>query len=163
MTSVIRPAGIALALALAGCSAEPAQQAPTPVETQAANVDPDSGLELIDVTVTTDEGSHTFVTEIAATPEQQQRGMMFRNEMGADEGMLFPYDQAADRGFWMRNTFIPLDIIFIAEDGTIINIGEGEPYNEESVRSEAPAIAVFEIPGGRSEELGIEPGDRVSW
>ena len=163
-----KPFGLVAALALVACNGETAEATPEPTtaagETAANdNVDPDSGLEVIDVTVTTDEGTHTFRTEVAATDQQKARGMMFRSEMAPDTAMLFPYAEPRDLGFWMRNTSLELDIIFIAEDGTIINIEAGEPYNEESVFSEAPAIAVLELLGGTSAELGIEPGDSVSW
>ncbi|MGB3167443.1 MAG: DUF192 domain-containing protein [Alteraurantiacibacter sp.] len=167
MTTTIRFGGLVFALVLAGCGSEASEPAPAPAPTEDAvadaNVHPTSGLQLIDVTVMTDEGSHTFRTEVADTPAAQGRGMMFRANMGENEAMLFPYDVPGDKGFWMKNTSVPLDIIFIAEDRTIINIGAGEPFNETSVRSEAPAIAVLEIPQGRSEQLGIEPGDSVDW
>ena len=155
------------ALALAACGSEDAEPSAQGTTAPAANDNAvaraESGLEVIPVTVTTEEGSHTFQTEIAATRQEQSRGMMFRTEMGEDEAMIFPYEVADMRSFWMKNTFIPLDIIFIAEDGTIINIADGVPYNENSVASEAPAIAVLELSGGRAEELGIGPGDRVEW
>lgn len=157
------PLTAALMLAFAACSPQAAEQVPEQSAASAANVDPESGLEVIPVTVTTSTGAHTFQTEVAATREQQSRGMMFRNEMGPDEAMLFPYDQPEILGFWMRNTVLPLDIIFIDEDGKIINIADGIPYNEESVYSDREAVAVLELIGGRSEELGIAPGDSVEW
>lgn len=168
MTALFKPLGLVAALALVACNGEPAEATAEPAAPTAAapandNVDPDSGLEVIDVTVTTDEGTHTFRTEVAASDEQKARGMMFRSEMAPDTAMLFPYEAPRDLGFWMRNTSLELDIIFIAEDGTILNIEAGEPYNEESVFSAAPAIAVLELLGGTAEELGIEAGDTVSW
>jgi len=154
----------ALALPLLACSPQAAEQVPAP--TGSASVQEErsaAGLEIISVTVTTDTDSHVFRTEVAATREQQSRGMMFRTQMAPDEAMIFPYETPDMLGFWMKNTVLPLDIIFIDDDGMIINIGEGIPYNEESVTSERPAIAVLELAGGRSKELGIEPGDRVEW
>lgn len=178
MIALIKPFGMALAVwalavcALAACNGEQADSAAQPAANTAQaqistvandNVDPDSGLEVINVTVTTAEGEHVFRTEIAATEEQKARGMMFRDEMAPDTAMLFPYDEPRDLGFWMRNTFIPLDIIFIDSDGTIINIEDGVPFNEDSVFGDAPAVAVLELLGGTAEELGIAPGDAVSW
>ena len=97
-------------------------------------------------------------------PQQEQaRGLMFRAEMGADEGMIFPYDPPEPLSFWMRNTVLPLDIIFIGTDNRVLNIAEGVPYNENSVFSDGPAIGVLELNRGRSEELGIGPGDLVEW
>lgn len=155
----------ALALPLLACSPQAAEQVPeaSGSAVAAANTHPVSGLEVIPVTVTTASGAHVIQAELAASREAQRQGLMFRTEMGPDEGMLFPYDEPEMMGFWMRNTVIPLDIIFIDETGTIINIEPGVPYNEESVESERPGIAVLELNGGRSEELGIAPGDKVEW
>lgn len=123
----------------------------------------EAGLALIDVTVVSGETRHTFTTEVAASQAEQAKGMMFRTEMGDGEGMLFPSYEAQARSFWMKNTPLPLDIIFIGPDRRITNIGDGVPYSTDSVFSEGPALAVFEIRGGLSEELGIEPGDLVEW
>lgn len=153
----------ALALPLLACSPQAGEQVPAPTGTAAQPARSAAGLEIIPVTVTTDTGRHVFRTEVAATREEQSRGMMFRTQMAPDEAMIFPYEEPDMLGFWMRNTVLPLDIIFIDEDGFIINIGDGIPYNEESVTSDRPAIAVLEIAGGLSKELGIAPGDRVEW
>jgi uncharacterized membrane protein (UPF0127 family) len=85
--------------------------------------------------------------------------------MGADEGMLFPYeDDPHVLGFWMRNTVLPLDIIFITPDRRVLNIAANAvPYSEASLRSTGVAAAVLELNGGRAAALGIAPGDRVSW
>lgn len=153
-----------LALPLLACSQQAAEQVPEATgSVVAATLHQVSGLEVIPVTVTTASGAHVFQAELAASREAQGRGLMFRTEMGPDEGMLFPYDEPDIMSFWMRNTVIPLDLIFIDEDGTVINIAAGIPYNEESVSSERPGIAVLELNAGRSEELGIAPGDKVEW
>ena len=89
---------------------------------------------------------------------------MFRTEMGADEGMLFPYEQPQMLSFWMRNTVLSLDLIFIGQDRRVINIAANAvPYSEESIPSDAPAIAVLELNAGRAEALGIVPGSKVDW
>ena len=123
----------------------------------------EAGLTLIDVTVVSGDQRHSFVTELAATNAQQARGMMFRTEMGDDEGMLFPSYTPQARSFWMKNTPLALDIIFVGIDGRITNIEAGVPYSTDSVFSDGPASAVFEIRGGLSEELGIKPGDMVEY
>ncbi|MHA7821043.1 MAG: DUF192 domain-containing protein [Erythrobacter sp.] len=151
---------VAAACAPQGAAGEPA--AVPSAQSQAA-VHPESGLALIDVTVVSGDERHTFVTEVADSQEAQAKGMMFRTEMGDDEGMLFPSYEAQARSFWMKNTPLPLDIIFIGPDRRITNIGEGVPYSTDSVFSEGPALAVFEIRGGLSAELGIGPGDLVEW
>ncbi len=83
-----------------------------------------AGLEQIPLTVESGPGTHRFVVEVARTPEQQARGLMHRQTLAADRGMLFPYDPPRPASFWMKNTLIPLDIIFIRQDGSIANIAE---------------------------------------
>ncbi len=162
---MVRMVAILAGLMLASCSPAAATQDPPPAPAQstAPAVDPDSGLTLIEVTVVSDDTRHSFVTELADTNEAQARGMMFRTEMGDDEAMLFPSYEPQLRSFWMKNTALPLDIIFIGPDMRITNIEAGVPYLEESVSSDGPALAVLEIIGGRSEQLGIAPGDLVEF
>lgn len=152
-----------LAAAIAACSPQAAEQVPEQTAMATENVHPISGLEIIPVTVTTSTGTHVIQAELADTIEAQQRGLMFRNEMGPDEGMIFPYEEPEVLSFWMRNTVLPLDLIFIDENRTVINIGDGIPYNEVSVVADREGIAVLELIAGRSEELGIAPGDSVEW
>jgi uncharacterized membrane protein (UPF0127 family) len=162
---MVRIAALISGLALAACSPVGAAQdaPPAPAQAAEASVHPESGLELIDVTVVSGAERHTFTTELADTNEAQAMGMMFRTEMGDDEGMLFPSGTPQARSFWMKNTPLPLDIIFIGPDSRITNIEDGVPYSQDSVFSEGPALAVFEIRGGLSEELGIRAGDLVEW
>lgn len=109
-----------------------------------------------------DGSEHAFEVELALTNEQRARGLMFREQMAPDHGMLFIFKDEQLRSFWMRNTLIPLDIIFVRSDGRIINIvANAEPKTETQRRSTGPAKAVFEIIGGRAAELGIAPGDIV--
>ena len=115
------------------------------------------------MTVVSGDERHSFTTEVAASQQEQQRGLMFRTELADDEGMIFPSYVPQARSFWMKNTPLPLDLIFIGPDNRITNIGHGEPYSVASIPSDGPALAVFEIRGGLSEELGIEPGDLVEW
>ena len=89
---------------------------------------------------------------------------MFRTAMGADEGMIFPYDPPQTVSFWMKNTVIPLDIIYIGPDHRVINIAANAvPYSEASLPSLGPVIAVLELNGGRAKQLGIAAGSRVDW
>ena len=89
---------------------------------------------------------------------------MFRESLPENGGMIFPFEFPRLASFWMRNTMIPLDMIFIRADGTIANIArETEPYTLDSYHSSEPVIAVLEIAGGRSAELGIDAGDYVAW
>ncbi|HUP67014.1 MAG TPA: DUF192 domain-containing protein [Sphingomicrobium sp.] len=107
-------------------------------------------------------GEHRFTVEVASTPEQQERGLMFRRSMAPDRGMIFPYAPPQVVGFWMRNTLIPLDMIFVRADGTIARIATAKPLDETSVSSGEPVTMVLEIRGGRAAELGIKEGDAVA-
>ncbi len=119
-------------------------------------------LPLEDLVVETASGPHAFRVQIAATPEQKRTGLMFRTNMPAGEGMLFTYKYPEVAGFWMRNTYISLDIIFIRADGTIANIAHNTvPMSLDSLNSAGHVTGVLEINGGLADELGIEPGDKV--
>lgn len=115
-----------------------------------------------EVTVMSATGAHSFTVEIADDAAERTRGLMFRREMADDAGMLFLFDEAAPRSFWMSNTYISLDIIYIGEDGRIVNIAERTtPFSERSIPSLGPAIAVLEVNGGISERLQFAAGDEV--
>lgn len=130
---------------------------------QARQVAP-SGLDLIPLTIHSDGTAHRFTVEVARTPAEQSRGLMFRQSLGPDEGMLFPFEPPRPAGFWMKNTLIPLDMVFIRSDGSIARIAANTvPHSLESVESGEPVAAVLELRGGRAAELGIEEGDRVEW
>lgn len=124
-----------------------------------------AGLEQVPLTVTTAAGkSHRFTVEVARTPEEQAQGLMNRQSLAPDQGMIFPMDPPRDASFWMKNTYIPLDMIFVRADGTIARIEENTvPLSLEPVLSMEPVAAVLELAGGRASELGIRAGDRVSW
>ena len=109
-----------------------------------------------------DFGSARFTVELAITPEEQARGLMFRETMGRNAGMLFVYDRETPVSFWMRNTRIPLDMIFVDDEGRVIKVHpEAVPGDETPIPSGGPARAVLEINGGMAETLGIAPGDEL--
>jgi uncharacterized membrane protein (UPF0127 family) len=121
-------------------------------------------LKQVPLTIQSASGTHRFTVEVAETPEQQAQGLMNRQSLGPDRGMIFPRNPPGDASFWMKNTLIPLDIIFIRADGTIARIAENTvPLSLDPVPSLEPVVAVLEIAGGRSAELGIKAGDTVSW
>lgn len=156
----------AAALAVA-CSpqagAEAAAAATTDVNA-ATDRHPVSGLEVIPLAVASGDERHEFAVEVARTAQEQARGLMFRTELGPNAGMLFPRTPPDVASFWMKNTPLPLDIIFIGADGRILNIAANTvPYSLGSVSATGLTSAVLEIPGGRAAELGIEPGDAVEW
>jgi uncharacterized membrane protein (UPF0127 family) len=149
-------------LALAACS--PAASGAAQSTQGAVAMHPESGLEVIPLTVTSSGKRYVFQVEVAKSMIEQGRGLMFRTAMGANEGMVFPMSPPRMAGFWMRNTVIPLDIIFVGPDGRIINIAANAvPYDETSLKSAGPVKAVLELVGGRAAELGIVPGDKVEW
>jgi uncharacterized membrane protein (UPF0127 family) len=115
------------------------------------------------VVITTQEDKeHRFLLEIAMTPEEQQYGLMFRTEMPEDRGMFFISDDEAERNFWMKNTFISLDLIFINSEGVISHIHRNAvPLDLTPISSEGPAKAVIELNGGIAEKLNIQVGDVV--
>ncbi len=130
----------------------------------AVSVHPVSGLRVIDLAVIRGGRSLPFRVELADTPEAQARGLMYRTELGDDEGMLFPSDPPQPRSFWMKNTPLSLDIIFVGPDGRIANIAVNTvPYSLDSVWSVGPASAVLELRAGRAAALGIVPGDKVEY
>jgi uncharacterized protein len=133
---------------------------------QAAAVNGASAAQLaqIPLTIKTAKAAHTFRVEVASTPEEQARGLMFRERLAPDAGMIFPMAPPRFASFWMKNTVIPLDMIFIRADGTIATIAaETTPYSLDPVSSGEPVAAVLEIAGGRAAELGIAEDDRVEW
>lgn len=155
---------VACALALAACSTQVASE-PARSETAAQDaVHPVSGLPVIPLTVMSGNHTHRFAVEVAKKYEDRQRGLMFRTELAPDEGMLFLFERSAILSFWMKNTPLPLDIIFISSDGRIVNIvAKTQPYSLQSVYSDDFANTVLELPGGRAAELGIKAGDKVEY
>lgn len=121
---------------------------------------PASAREVL--TIDTRSGPKSFRIEVARTSEQQSLGLMYRTKLPDDEGMLFPHDDTREVSMWMRNTYIPLDMVFIRADGIVHRIeAKTEPMSERIIASNGPVGAVLEIAGGAAERLGIAPGDRV--
>lgn len=156
-----------LVLLIAACSPHAATggaAAPTVSGAAAAAAHPVSGLAVIPFSVTSAGKVHRFRVELARSDAEQEKGLMFRTAMGADEGMIFPMSPPRRAAFWMRNTVIPLDIIFIGSDHRILNIAANAvPYDERPLPSAGAAAGVLELNGGRAAALGIGPGDRVEW
>ena len=124
---------------------------------------PQSGLREVPLTIKSKTKAHHFTVEVAATPEEQEKGLMFRRSLAGDRGMIFPYDPPQEVAFWMKNTLIPLDIIYIRSDGTIVRITKAEAMDLTPLPSGEPITGVLEIRAGRAAELGIQEGDTVSW
>jgi uncharacterized membrane protein (UPF0127 family) len=121
---------------------------------------PAAGLESL--TIVSGDTRHAFQVEVMRTPEQRAKGLMHRNYMPADRGMLFDFARTEPVAMWMQNTFISLDMLFIRADGTIARIAQRtEPLSTRTIPSGEPVLSVLEINGGVSEQLGIKAGDRV--
>jgi uncharacterized membrane protein (UPF0127 family) len=119
-------------------------------------------LPLTTVVIDSSHGSVRFLAELAADPASQEKGLMFRSKLAPDAGMLFDFHAPDFQTFWMKNTVIPLDMIFIRGDGMISSIAaNATPYSETPIPSHEPVRAVLEIKGGRAAQLGLEPGQRV--
>lgn len=114
------------------------------------------------VVIDTEHGPTKFQAEVAADPASQEKGLMFRKALAPDAGMLFDFHTPEFQTFWMKNTVIALDMIFIRSDGTISSIAPNAvPYSETPIPSYEPVRAVLEINGGRAAQLGILPGEHV--
>jgi uncharacterized membrane protein (UPF0127 family) len=142
---MMRPLMIAVgALLVAACASE---SVALPVET---------------IVIDTHRGAVKFRVEVAGDPESQELGLMYRRELAQNAGMLFDFGRPRFVTFWMKNTYIPLDMLFVRANGTISSIEpNAAPLSLETIPSHEPIVAVIELNGGRAHDLDIEPGDRV--
>ncbi len=159
-----------LALCAYGCAAEPAPVAKAPARAAAAPAPAASadaevpavpaGFEALEVV--TPQGRSRFFVEIADDEAERNRGLMYRKVMAPDRGMLFDFHTPREVAFWMKNTLIPLDIIYIKADGTVLSIARNTtPLSETPIPSGGPIRGVLELAGGRAAEIGLLPGDKV--
>jgi uncharacterized membrane protein (UPF0127 family) len=131
---------LTLALCTTGCTEKISEQLPT------------TSMQI---------GSVTYTLEIAANDAQRARGLMFRDQMPAEHGMIFIFDDEQVRSFWMKNTRIPLDIIYLSDQGKVVSIKSMKPFDEKSVSSEFPARFAIELNAGQAQRCGILPGDVI--
>ncbi len=126
---------------------------------------PQTGLKVVPLTIETSTGKrHVYKVEVAATSAQQAHGMMHRTGMAPMTGMIFPMDPPRPAAFWMENTLIPLDLLFIGADGRIRNIiSNAVPKSRAQLPSAGSVAAVLELAGGEADRIGARPGDRVIW
>jgi uncharacterized membrane protein (UPF0127 family) len=119
-----------------------------------------AGLQSLEIATKT--GVHEFLVEMAENDAERAKGLMFRKELPEGRGMLFDFHREQEVSFWMENTYIPLDMIFIRGDGRILRIAENTvPLSTRIIPSGGPVRAVLEVIGGTARKLGIAPGDRV--
>ncbi|WP_375450319.1 DUF192 domain-containing protein [uncultured Devosia sp.] len=114
------------------------------------------------LTLRTATGDHAFNVQVVDTPESRAKGLMFVQDLANDAGMLFDFKEEREVGFWMQNTFIPLDMIFVGTDGVVKTVhANARPHDTTSIPSEVPVQFVLEIPGGQAASIGLEPGDTM--
>lgn len=155
MRALRLPGAFAAALLLAACAPGPAGARDAAAGEAAATVP---------LNIVTKGGKIAFQVEVARTPEEQARGLMYRTSLAEDRGMIFPMTPPRFASFWMKNTYIPLDLIFIRTDGSIARIAANAvPEDLSPISSGEPVAAVLEIAGGGAARHGIVEGDRVSW
>ena len=156
---MITPRRVACALALAlvlGAPVACAEHSP------ASAPGPAVALPKIPVTVETDQGEVVFVSEVADSPSERALGLMHRTSLGDREGMIFLFASAQPLSFWMRNTLIPLDMLFIKADHTVLGVVENAtPKTDTPRRVAGESQFVLEIPGGMAAKLGIRAGQAV--
>jgi uncharacterized membrane protein (UPF0127 family) len=121
-------------------------------------------LAMVPLTLVTATGKHRYKVEVAATPDQQEAGLMFRRKMAAGHGMIFPFDPARSASFWMENTILPLDLIFIAPDRRVLRVAaNAKPYSRDFIDSGGVVTAVLELNAGEAARIGLRPGDKVDY
>jgi uncharacterized membrane protein (UPF0127 family) len=139
--------GLIVSVALLGGASFAQERPPLPVET---------------IQIDTTTGKKIFTVEVAADVISQQRGLMYRRLLASNAGMLFEFHEEARVAFWMKNTPLPLDMLFIRGDGTVASVqANATPYSVDTIPSGEPVRAVLEINGGQADALGIKPGDKV--
>jgi uncharacterized membrane protein (UPF0127 family) len=119
-------------------------------------------LPIAPLSIVTAKGAFQFTVEVADTDESRERGLMFRKALAPDKGMLFDFKTPQSVAFWMKDTLIPLDMLFVARDGRIIAIArQAAPLSQTPIPSGGEVLGVVELRGGRAAEIGAVPGDRV--
>jgi uncharacterized membrane protein (UPF0127 family) len=116
-------------------------------------------VDPVPLVVVTNGGERSFTIEVADEPTERAAGLMFRKTMDDDRGMLFVFPQTQPVSFWMKNTPMPLDLVFVGQDGRVVDILPGEPFSEAPIGPAAPARFVLELKRGTAESVGIADGD----
>lgn len=127
----------------------------------AATPCPNQGLATRTATFITAKGRFSYRLEIARSVEQQACGMMFRDTIKPGTGMSFPMSPPRETAFWMENTILPLDIIYISPKGRVLNVQRGQPYSRQALPSAGITADVIELAAGEADRIGLKPGDRV--
>ena len=118
-------------------------------------------VDPVPLVIDTAQGDRVFTVEIADDNAERSRGLMFRQNLPEMRGMLFVFENTRRVAFWMKNTPLPLDLIFVGEDGRVLTVGRGEPFSEAPIAPTGPVRFVLEVHQGTSGALGISAGDRL--
>ena len=115
-----------------------------------------------DLSIVTASGPHRFTVDVMRTRDELERGLMFRRDLPADRGMLFDFGAPQRVNMWMKNTYLPLDMVFIAPDGRVVSVKRNaEPMSEDIIPSGGDVLGVLEVNAGTAARIGVKPGDRV--
>ena len=132
------------------------------VAASGVSVDARADAPLQRLEVDTASGPHLFKVEVMSTDAERERGLMNRRSLAKDRGMLFDFHKEAPVFFWMKNTYIPLDMIFVGADGRVVNVKhDAKPLDETIIPSGEPAQGVIEVIAGVADAIGVKPGDEV--
>ncbi|HUO07467.1 MAG TPA: DUF192 domain-containing protein [Phycisphaerae bacterium] len=148
-----RGAVATLLLMVSACTADTSATKPAPPD--------DMHFDTVSATIKGERGGKPFTLEIADTDEKRERGLMFRKSMAADHGMIFVFDVADNYRFWMKNTWIPLDIIFLDSAGKVIEIEPRKAKDDTAMGPDEPAKYVIELNAGTAETIGLKKGDPI--
>jgi uncharacterized protein len=149
---MLRTCGAAALLALASIAASPAA---------ADAACPSPTLKHAPATFVTATGRHKYDLEIAASPDEQQCGLMYRKTLKPGSGMIFPFSPPRSASFWMENTVLPLDLIFVGPDNKVLTIASGKPFSRDFIDSGGITASVIELNAGQAKKIGLKPGDKV--
>ncbi len=158
-------AAFMLAAVVSGCGATPSAATKEPAAAKVAEEPAVQRLRTVPLTIVSADGKrHTYTVEVAQTSDEQAQGLMYRRTMPKDAGMIFPFPAPRPAAFWMHNTYIPLDMLFLLADGRIESIlADVPPLNEQQRRSLGPVAAVLELNAGEAARIGATAGDLVEY
>ncbi len=157
----IRRAVIAATLAAMAAVAAPAAATFAVAAPAAASNCPSTGLKRAPAVLVTASGRHSYSLEVAATADAQQCGLMYRKTMKRSSGMIFVFAPPRPASFWMENTVLPLDLVFVGSDDRVLTVASGKPFSRDIIDSRGVAAAVIELNAGEAKRIGLKPGDRV--
>jgi uncharacterized protein len=159
----LSPRWLLLLAACAACCALILHAGTGHTQTPSAQLEDLAAFPQTMLTISGGGGTHRFTTWVADTPAREQQGLMFVRELPADRGMIFTGEKPRVWQMWMRNTYVPLDMLFVAIDGHVVKIAHAIPHDETNISSDVEVNGVIELQGGISEKLHLKVGDIAKW